>query len=397
MKIPITQDTLRRLSPSADVWDTKLPGFVVRVHRSGRASYVVSLGRGRWYTLGPVSHLKLKDAREAAQAILGDVARGKDPVGEKRASRSMTFKTYLQEVYAPWLLDHRKTGVEIAKRLQRHFVPVLGSTTLGDISGFTIEKWRSKRLKAGKAPGTVDRDISDLRGALTKAVEWGKLSAHPLAKVKNIKKSDNMRVRYLSADEETRLRDALVARDEARRTDRDSANAWRQERGYPGFPDHGRYTDILTPLVLMALQTGCRFGELANLEWADVNLMRGLITLRGTGTKSGRTRHIPLNTEARDVLASWQASFTASGYVFPGRDGARLVTIKTAWTNLLKVAGITGFRFHDTRHDFASKLVMAGVDLNTVRELLGHGDIKMVLRYAHLAPDHLAAAVEKLG
>jgi integrase len=87
---------------------------------------------------------------------------------------------------------------------------------------------------------------------------------------------------------------------------------------------------------------------------------------------------------------------TPTGYVFPGAEGERLIDVKTAWKSLLRVAGVTGFRFHDLRHTFASRLVMAGVDLNTVRELLGHADLKMTLRYAHLAPEHKAAAVAKL-
>jgi site-specific recombinase XerD len=77
--------------------------------------------------------------------------------------------------------------------------------------------------------------------------------------------------------------------------------------------------------------------------------------------------------------------------VLGGRD------VKTAWSNVLEAAEVKNFRFHDLRHHFASRLVRAGVDLNTVRELLGHADLKMTLRYAHLAPEHLAAAVEKLA
>jgi len=73
-----------------------------------------------------------------------------------------------------------------------------------------------------------------------------------------------------------------------------------------------------------------------------------------------------------------------------------MTDVKTAWLELLKSAGIVGFRWHDMRHDFASRLVMAGVPLNTVRDLLGHADIKMTLRYAHLAPDSKAAAVDQL-
>ena len=107
---------------------------------------------------------------------------------------------------------------------------------------------------------------------------------------------------------------------------------------------------------------------------------------------------MPLNEEATDVTRHWQPSpHDPSAYVFPGDEGARLGGIKTAFLQVLRDAQITGFRFHDLRHDFASKLVMAGVDLNTVRELLGHADIKMTLRYAHLASEHKAAAVAKLA
>jgi integrase len=97
------------------------------------------------------------------------------------------------------------------------------------------------------------------------------------------------------------------------------------------------------------------------------------------------------------ILRFWHEQRKEYELVFPNADGGRLDNINTSWENLIKAAQIKNFRFHDLRHDFASKLVMAGVDLNTVRELLGHADIKMTLRYAHLAPEKLAAAVAKLN
>ena len=281
MKTPLTQDVLRRLPASGDVWDTKLPGFLVRVHRSGRASYLVSLGRGRWYTVGRVERLTLQEARTEARGVLGDSSRGQDPRARKKAEKSQTFKNYITEVYSPWLREHRKSADQTLQRIESHFFPVFGSIKLSAITGFALEKWRSRRLKAGTQPGTVNRDIAALRGALGRAVDWNLLSVHPLAKVKTLEEDKRAHVRYLSPDEDRRLRTALAARDEKRRTKRDHGNAWRRERAYPERPAYGAYTSILTPLVLVALNTGLRFGELANLVWSDADLTRHVLTVRG--------------------------------------------------------------------------------------------------------------------
>lgn len=109
-------------------------------------------------------------------------------------------------------------------------------------------------------------------------------------------------------------------------------------------------------------------------------------------------RHLPLNAEALDTLKRWKKQSKATGLVFPSpKTGGRMDNINSSWEELCELAEVADFRFHDLRHSFASRLVMAGVDLNTVRELLGHSDIRMTLRYAHLAPDKLAEAVAKLG
>jgi integrase len=148
-------------------------------------------------------------------------------------------------------------------------------------------------------------------------------------------------------------------------------------------------------MVLVSLNTGCRRGELTSLSWRNVDIDRNLLTVSGCRTKNGQSRVVNLNKEAVAVFKRWKRQ-SGGSLVFPNGDGKPLSYLKTAWSKVLRDAEIVGFRWHDLRHTFASNLVMKGVDLNTVRELLGHGDISMTLRYAHLSSEHKAEAVEKL-
>jgi integrase len=401
MKAFIGTELLRKLPAGpCEIRDTKLPGFVLRVRPSGSHSYLVSYKRGSWHVLGSTKVLSAPEAREQARQVLADVAKGADPVAAKReAKKQTTFEDFVTDSYEPWATAQRKTGAEQTARLRQVFGSVLNALRLSEINPFVVERWRSARLKDGTATTTVNRDLSTLRGALSRAVDWGLLSAHPLAKVKASKTDRRALVHYLSAEEETRLLAALAARDDRRRAERDSANRWREERGYKRWAAFGIYSDHLTPLVILALNTGLRRGELFALCWSDVDLVGARLTVRGEEAKSGQTRHVPLNATALQALKTWRAELErpeARAFVFPGDEGEALVDIKRSWGKVLTAAKVYDFRFHDCRHSFASKLVMAGVDLNTVRELLGHADIKMVLRYAHLAPEHTAAAVAKL-
>lgn len=418
MRALINQELVKRLPKGPeDIRDTKLTGFVLRVRAPGGthtyfAQWTVPgapgesrKGRTRWKAVGTTATHEPHEARAEARKVLGQTYNGKDPIAEAKAQRKteqagITFREFVATEF-PTLTTARTATAEAA-RLTALFVPVFGDRRLDSLTADDVLAWRRDRLKAGKARATIDRDVNTLRAALrlamTTKAPW-KLAADPLVTVKKLDPSDiaTASTRYLSDDEEQRLRAALAARDDARRAQRDRANAWRRQRAYALWPAYRVYTDHLTPIVLLALNTGCRRAELFTLRWRDVNLTTKVLTVQGSNAKSGKTRHIPLNTEAVQVLTTWRpATATPSDPVFPGDHGDPLTDIKGSWLPIVKAATITGFRFHDLRHTFASKLVMAGVDLNTVRELLGHSNPKMTIRYSHISPTHKAAAVERL-
>jgi integrase len=273
------------------------------------------------------------------------------------------------------------------------------------ISSWEVERLKAKRLKGDPEkkikpvrPATVNRDLDRARAALNFAVKLGFIERNPVPDVKRLN-VDNRRVRFLSADEEKALRKALADREKKRRRERKSANArlkLRHLEPRPVWPDHG-FTDHVVPLVLLALNTGLRRGELLGLTWENVDLGREQLAIAASTSKSQRTRHLPLNAEALDVLTRWKKQGTGTGHVFRGLDGERMGHVNRSWGSLVEAAGLSNFRFHDLRHTFASKLVLNQVDLYTVQQLLGHSDSKLTQRYAHLSPGHLADAVAKLG
>jgi integrase len=143
-----------------------------------------------------------------------------------------------------------------------------------------------------------------------------------------------------------------------------------------------------------ALNTGMRKEEILSLEWEKhIDLKHVFILL--DVTKNGERREIPINRTLRDTLKQ-VVRHISSPYVFVDANGNRYKDIRRSFKSALRKAGIKDFRFHDLRHCFASHLVMAGVDLTTVKELLGHKTLTMTLRYAHLAPSHKVKAVSIL-
>ena len=404
----LTIRSLRAGDKPYEVVDIDLKGFLLRVQPSGVMTYYFSYrnnqGRRARYRIGKHGTVSPARARDEALNLSARVIAGEDIQAKKKqervatqAAKSQTLSGFIEHQYGPWVVSQRKTGEATLKRIGSNFQHLF-ERPLNEINAWVIEKWRSEALKAGKAKTTVNRDLAALKACLAKAIEWELLSVHPLAKVRPIRTDRLARVRYLTDDEEQRLRAALMRREDTMRHKRQTANEWRRARHRPALSDlSSGYADHLQPMILLAMNTGLRRGELFQLKWTDVDLPGKNLTVSGRTAKSGQTRHIPLNEEAQQAIERWHSKASETGWVFPGKDGQQLTTIRTAWQGIVKAAGINDFRWHDLRHHFASRLVMAGVDLNTVRELLGHSDVAMTLRYAHLSPDHKAEAVGRLN
>jgi integrase len=314
------------------------------------SDYYVS-GRRKRERIGPDKRLAQTVLRKRKVAI----AEGK--YLDKREVPHCTFNE-LADLYLAWAQVNHQGYVGTRSRVEL-FRREFGSRQLRDITPLLVDAYVSRHASIRK-PATVNRDLVVLRHMFQKAREWGKALDNPVSHQKPLR-VNNRRLRYLSHEEIPRL---LSAADE-----------------------------ILRPLLIVALHTGLRRSELFALTWQDVDVKQGVI--RVVYTKNGERREIPM-TDTLLATVQQLPRRLASDYMFPGKTGKGVVDVRKRFHRTLQEAGIEGFVFHDLCHTFASHLVMAGVDLMTVKEFLGHKDLEMTLRYAHLAPDYKRAAIARL-
>jgi integrase len=391
----------------AEVFDKGQPGLILRVQPSGIRTWYFDYriaGKRKRYRIGAYPGLSIDGARTLAKRLAGKVASDIDPQSERKQQRVQaqrdqvnTLQSFITARYEPYARTHLKShGIEQLKRIRADFKGWLDKP-IREITREMADSWRSAQLQRGKQPASVNRDLYRMRAVLTRAVDWKLIDRHPFANMPALKVDRTGRIRYLSADEETRLRKALLDREADLRKARDSFNAWRAERHQKLLPGRdGDFIDHVRPMVLMALNTGLRRGELLSLRWRHVNAEGRTVEVEGATAKTGQTRHVPLNTETLELLNGWRQHCKAKDedFVFSVHEGRRMNSVKHAWATVATDAALNGFRFHDLRHHFASRLVMAGQPLNTVRTLLGHSTITLTERYAHLAPGNLRAAID---
>ncbi len=250
---------------------------------------------------------------------------------------------------------------------------------ISEITEYDVETFRAHRkavptkakrpeARRPRSNATLNHELGTLKRLFNKAVSWGFTERNPGANVRPLPTTKG-RTRFLTVEEAGAL--LQVA------------------------PGH------LRPILITALETGMRRGEIMKLKWSDVDMKAGMIFV--AETKTGRPRHIPMSSRLRATLGRLPRRL-GSDYVFTGvkrfpkvgKDGEPFHDVRTAFENACRRAGIEGFRFHDLRHTAASHMVMAGVPFKTVGEILGHTTSAMTERYSHLTPEHKRKAVEML-
>ncbi len=220
---------------------------------------------------------------------------------------------------------------------------------------------------------SANHHLQLFRAILLRAVDNRRLRREDVPKV-NLKNPNNGRLRIASEDEEQRLMAELPQ--------------W------------------LRPLITVAIHTGMRKGELLNLTWSNIDFLSETVHVREA--KSGEGRRLPMNSVARAALLKLREQRRerlrarvvnrneASGYVFGAPEGGLMLNLNRYWYPALKRAGNEDLHFHDLRHTFASRYMMAGGNLYSLQILMGHKTAAMVQRYAHLSREHLRAEVERL-
>jgi len=351
----LTQNIIAQLQPKEKRYDVKddiQNGLFVRVETTGKKTWYLRFDRSKTAKIGDATLLSPAQARDKAHRFLSEfIMTDEDP--RKKVTPTATLEELIKE--------HEASGGSTYINIELACFD--WKMRLDKITLSFIEKWRVEYIKTHKA-ATANRVVASLKALLN----WGekrKLCTNTIREIDKLPETDSKTItRYLTDEENERLLKAL-----------------------DDMPP------VFRAIVLVAVNTGIRKNALLNLKWSDVNLKEDTITLQASNAKNKKTAILPINKTVHKILSELPRE---SDFIFYSDRSPKYTEIKTRWNTLLKKADIHDFRFHDLRHTFASRLVMKGADLNTVRELMTHSDIQMTMRYAHLAQNVKKAAVDRL-
>jgi integrase len=341
-----------------------------RTSKEGKITYRVKV-RLKGFPTQQATFERLTDARKWAQNTESAIREG------RHFKTTEAKRRVLSEMIDRYIKDILPTKPKNSKNTLLHlnwWKEELGAFSLADISPAMIAEKRD-HLAAGitkrntkRSPSTVVRYMAALSHVFTIAVkEWGWLEDSPMRRVTKPKEPRG-RIRFLSDEERARL----------------LAECKNSE------------SEALYLAVVLALSTGARRMEILGLQWQDVDLQRGFITLHET--KNGERRALPLAGHALELMKQHtKVRHVNCSFVFPSKNFKNPIDLRTPFENALKRAQITDFRWHDLRHSCASYLAMNGASLAEIAEILGHKTLQMVKRYAHLSDAHTSKVVTRMN
>jgi integrase len=328
--------------------------------------------RGKKYWIAYYSNGKLvREAvsldRDTAEKVLK--TRQSDII-RRRFHLPTTQKMRFEEMakqYLEWSKINKRSWLRDADSL-KNLVPFFKVHSLSEITPLMVDQYKEMRKKTVKvskvskiekrpANATVNRELALLKHLFSMAIKWEYVDSNPVKGIKFLK--ENMKERILTTEEISTLLD--------------EAN------------------ENLHRIVLTALCTGMRLGEILALKWRDVNLRSGFVQVEHS--KNGKMRKVPINSALTEMFRSVNKG--EGEYVFMNH-GRPIKSIQEAFENALKRGGIKNCRFHDLRHTFATYALYNGADLVSIRDILGHSDIRMTARYAHSTEEMKKRAVESL-
>lgn len=334
--------------------------------KRSRGVYERKAGSGVWWVRYADENGKIHREPVGPKAVaLAVYRKRKTEVAERRFFPEGRKSITVEGAIKAHLASQEARGILSLKDQQRYgtnWTAFFGDKPLRSVQPEDVEAYINKRM-GDVEPATVNHEVKFLRRVFTVAVnnEWCR--KNPVKSI-TLLRENNARIRFLADDEETALRKELGAAD------------W--------------------SLVDFAINTGLRRGEQFKLTWAMVDMDRRQLTI--PRSKNGERRHVSLNDTAMRILRQ-APSRLVSEFVFTGENNKARDShnfYRRVFMPALEDAGIKDFCWHDLRHTFASRLVMAGVDLRTVQALMGHKTLDMTTRYAHLSPAHQLEAVNRL-
>lgn len=304
-----------------------------------------------------------KDALKAESVVKSELMRGHYELVDT------TENTTLNQAIDLYL-EYSKANKKSYK-LDDNYCKVFGeffgkNTRLKEITPQKIERFKI-HLKQDKRNSTVNRYLEAMSKMFNVAISNGIARLNPIKEIKKLKQ-DNLKIRFLTKDEEVRLFEVLQS--------------------------SSIYYHYI-PIIICALQTGMRKGEIKNLKWSNIDFENKYIEL--LKTKSGKARKIPISNKLMAELLKLKEN-KLSEYVFTNPyTGTKYNHLQHGFTSALEKANIQNFRFHDLRHTAATRMTEMGIDLAVVQEILGHSDIKTTMRYAHPVPERKLKAIEVLN